>query len=88
MGRPSPHKVCTITGCRRPHYGHGLCNSHWRFKRLYGDPLIRKTLSYDKWQRCQADPDCPRVHEALGLCGTHYKRVQKARLREKRARGE
>ena len=31
--------VCSIEGCGRKHYGHGLCKSHCRKKRLYGDPL-------------------------------------------------
>jgi len=33
---------CSIDGCNRPAFTAGLCLSHYRRQRLYGDPLASK----------------------------------------------
>lgn len=33
-------RTCTIDGCDRKHYGHGLCNAHYKRLRKFGDPNV------------------------------------------------
>lgn len=33
-------KVCSISGCSKPHYGHGWCKSHYEQWRKWGDPTF------------------------------------------------
>lgn len=33
------NRICAVEGCGKPFYGRGLCQSHLRCLRLYGDPL-------------------------------------------------
>ena len=35
--------ICTVDGCERPIYAHGLCTLHWQRWRRNGDPTIVKT---------------------------------------------
>lgn len=42
--------ICVIDSCQKPHNnktGGKLCPMHYRRKKLYGDPLIRKVKHYD-----------------------------------------
>jgi hypothetical protein len=31
--------LCKLEGCQKPSHGYGMCVSHWRRWRMYGDPL-------------------------------------------------
>lgn len=40
-------KICTISDCGRPHYGHGWCNTHYMRWRRNGDPNIARARAWD-----------------------------------------
>lgn len=81
-------RLCTIEGCGRPYYGHGLCEAHWLRQRL-GKPLdvpVRRRIA---GSLCEVD-GCRRPHTARGLCVTHYERFARtgSALPEVPIRGE
>jgi hypothetical protein len=45
-------RLCSIDGCERKHFGHGLCNTHYVRWRRHGDPLTltrKAATSYGVW---------------------------------------
>lgn len=64
---------CTIDGCDRKRFGHGLCERHYRRKRDLGDAL---------WQRPERQPcavaGCENLREGHGLCSKHYARMRRS----------
>ncbi len=45
------NRICSVEGCGKPFYGRGLCQSHLRCLRLYGDPLAnRNARRGDTWR--------------------------------------
>lgn len=36
---------CTLEGCDKPHYGHGMCGMHYMRTVRYGDPLVLRQRS-------------------------------------------
>lgn len=64
-----PH--CTVEGCEKPVFSHGLCQKHnWR-KKHYGD------VSYRRWQQYCNVEGCERPHAKGGYCSMHIQRVRK-----------
>lgn len=46
-------RICFVDGCEKIHYGKGLCHSHYRFWKKYGDPL--KRADPEKRRKKQSD---------------------------------
>lgn len=45
------NRICSVDGCNKPFFGKGLCQSHLRCLRLYGDPLVsRKARRGETWR--------------------------------------
>lgn len=67
-----PNRTCSFDGCDRPHYGRGLCRSHWKQQRRTGKlgPLRR----YEFGGTCTVE-GCDRRHSTKGLCALHYDRL-------------
>ena len=39
MGRPRIYgEVCVVEGCKRTHFAHGLCHTHYKYKRRKDNP--------------------------------------------------
>lgn len=64
-----PH--CTVEGCEKPVFSHGLCQKHnWR-KKHYGD------VGYRRWQQHCNVEGCERPHAKGGYCSMHIQRVRR-----------
>lgn len=69
-------KHCTVTGCRKPVKGHGLCSAHWSRKRrgaALDSPLTRQGP-----KPCQV-VGCMNKSRSSGLCHGHYRRLRQGR---------
>lgn len=53
MGRKFSLRKCSFRGCRRKHFVHGLCDTHWK-QRLRGAPLM-PIRQYDGRQKYRKD---------------------------------
>ncbi len=60
-------RLCTVESCDRQHFGHGLCNTHYRRWRKHGDPH----LGAKGRGRCGID-GCDGPHYSRGWCRIHY----------------
>lgn len=53
-------RTCAVEGCGSPHYGRGLCRSHW--KRAYDqghlEPKDRQTVHQRFWEKVDKSGDC------------------------------
>lgn len=87
---PGRHRRrCKVDGCEHYRARQGFCHSHWSRWEKYGDPgpaTFREKRPRSEFQ-CISDPDCPRPHQARGMCGTHYKQWRRAELARQQAAG-
>lgn len=67
-----PTRLCSITGCTKPHMARGWCQMHWCRWRRHGTP--HTTLATRSDGTCQAD-NCTQKHVARGYCTKHYQRL-------------
>lgn len=77
-----PHsepRFCEIDGCTRKHFGHGLCQLHYKRKRRTGDPqqLLRQRQSGCSVAGCEGHG------YSRGYCQHHYNQWYQGRLEEK-----
>jgi len=70
-----PKRTCSVQGCERKHYGHGLCSKHWKRWYKYGD-LVGKRPAPQSGRLCSIE-DCGQPHSRQGLCNRHYIRWRK-----------
>ncbi len=55
-------RACSVPGCDRPHFGHGLCSLHYRRVRSTGTtdpPIDRITLFWSRIQKADGDACWP-----------------------------
>lgn len=64
--------ICSVEGCERKVYACGLCQSHNRRRRLYGDPLGAPAKREPR--TCNVS-GCRGKHLARGYCSKHYGRL-------------
>lgn len=72
---------CSVEECSRPSRTRGLCSTHYRRYRVYGDPLQGGELSpHPQGSPCPvAAPDgttCGKPVAAKGMCSSHYYRAR------------
>lgn len=61
-------RICSITGCGKPHTARGYCQAHYNRYRT-ANPINQTT-------RCSVD-GCEKLAETRGLCGAHYSRLKR-----------
>lgn len=82
VARARPHSrrrvVCSVRGCRKPHFGLGYCNMHYCRLREHGDVLLGRERRCGRGGRrgvCKVE-GCGQAHRGLGYCGKHYARLR------------
>lgn len=67
---------CSIDGCEKPMHSmmEQLCDSHLRFKRLYGDPEEGSPYRTKREPGPCSVPGCGELERHLGMCSRHYQR--------------
>jgi hypothetical protein len=67
-------RVCAVTGCDKPLYAKGLCNTHYKRRQRTGDVQADKAIGEPhKAQICSVE-GCDRIATERGLCHGHYLR--------------
>lgn len=69
-------RECKIDYCDKPSRALGMCRSHYRAHKLYGDADEWTDRRERRTALCNR-PNCRRHAESLGLCDTHYQRVRR-----------
>lgn len=67
-------RLCSIPDCGKPLYGHGLCQSHCRRRRLYGDPFAPTPPPKKRPLKTCSVEGCERAFYCRGWCTMHYER--------------
>lgn len=67
-------RLCSVSGCGKPHLAGGLCNSHYLRRRKYGDPNAGGQMRHLMAATCSVE-GCDRKRSARGLCQKHYARL-------------
>lgn len=59
---PLPITYCTLDGCDKKNFGHGMCSKHYARWRKYGSPEIVKVIIGDPvrsfWKKVDKSKDC------------------------------
>ena len=68
-------RMCSISGCGKPHVARGCCSAHyWRWSK-YGDPLGGGRSRAHGASPCSVE-GCTRPKKSHGLCQLHYWRLR------------
>lgn len=72
-GRPRVNAgSCRVSDCNRPAKARGLCHSHWRRWRMYGDPEATTPAVADRNERDKKIRDLRRQGLTLAEIGRHF----------------